>query len=162
MSPLIVDLETTTPGPKPPWDFRQLCAWSAGFIMGDGTLGIYRMGDPAKKGSGWSPRLRASNADLVPLRRLQSIFGGAIWPLSIRPRQTTQHYEWCVQGYASRVVVRKIYHYLGGRHRWLAALFLLFPYYARGTKGVAGYTDDEHELRREVIVWMRQAIKVHL
>ena len=170
---LIVDLETTTPGPKPDIWYPPItaelimrnsdteAAWAAGFLVADGTMGIYGTGRPTKRGPGWTVRLRAANADLAPLLQLQGIFGGAIWPLTTRPHQTTQHFEWCVQGSVARGALSRVFPFLTGRHRWLAALLTLFPHHARGSGG-HGYTEEEHKHRKEIVAWSRQAIKTHL
>jgi hypothetical protein len=67
-------------------------AWAAGFIDGEGSIGVYR------KGKWWSLSLSASNTDIRPLQKLQKLFKGTFHKKKEPRDNRKQKFEWIVQG----------------------------------------------------------------
>lgn len=71
-------------------------AWAAGFIDGEGTIGLYTKG----KNTSPVPTLRVSNTDPRPLEKLQRLFGG--WVKASPPKLGNRRpqFFWVLQGSA--------------------------------------------------------------
>ena len=59
-------------------------AWAAGFIDGEGSVGLYRRRETHRHEE-FYVRLSAVNTVIAPLEKLQLMFGGTIHPNSTRP-----------------------------------------------------------------------------
>jgi hypothetical protein len=66
-------------------------AWAAGFIDGEGHLGLYRTGGATSP----YPTLRADQAKRKPLDQLQELFGGRVYPYKGDP---IRYHRWILAG----------------------------------------------------------------
>jgi len=89
-------------------------AWAAGFIEGEGTIGIYKRWGSSKEGPTLRPLIRTTNCDRKTLEVLKRLFGGCI---GIANRVEID--KW---GAAHRKV--RYYHYIDYRNALWAALAL--------------------------------------
>ena len=70
-------------------------AWAAGFIDGEGCLGLYATG----RARNFVPVVRAAGVDPAPLHRLCELFGGKVNPMPTpKSSKWRQAYEWSLHG----------------------------------------------------------------
>jgi hypothetical protein len=92
-------------------------AWAAGFIDGEGTIGVYRHRDHKKGSWYFEPLVQASNTDRVPLLKLKRLFGGNVVIVTHNHIDPLSHYS-IKDCFHWKVVYRRAF--------WVAKLIL--PY----------------------------------
>lgn len=90
-------------------------AWAAGFLEGEGNFGV----NNRKLGSSASQVVRATQKNLEPLYKIQSILGGVVKPL-----RKDGYGEWRTYGVRARGIMMTLYHFLSARKRSDIALAL--------------------------------------
>jgi len=95
-------------------------AWAAGFLEGEGSIGIYEARDRGKNASWMDPHIEAYNTELPLLQHLQKILGGKIYLKAKAGSNYGSHhrykdyYRWGVHRREALRVAKLILPYLNG------------------------------------------------
>ncbi len=82
-------------------------AWAAGFIDGEGCIGIWKRKDRPS----YRFHIQVENTDFRPLNKLCSMFGGSVWT-SKRVKKFKTLYGWKIEGQKAAQVLNLVFPYL--------------------------------------------------
>lgn len=133
-------------------------AWAAGFIDGEGCIGVYGRTD--NRGS-YALRLSVAQVDPRPLLVLQSMFGGRIRQTKPRGSKSRPASVWELHNWEARDAITAILPYLRGKQEQ-AELALKFQ--ERIHHGLTGrpyrLTDEEREVREDMARQLKEMKRV--
>ena len=106
------------------WPSREVAvAWAAGFIDGEGYIGIY-LPATGRNGERYpQPQIQAYNNDVEPLEDLKELFGGGVWLKApagsegIRGMRHTDYYRWGINAHSAGKAAKELYPYLHGKRK---------------------------------------------
>jgi hypothetical protein len=85
-------------------------AWAAGFLDGEGAIGIEKTGEPARDGrTSFTGRVIATQGIRAPLDKLKHMFGGTIYTVR---NQYGEYWAWRVRGDGTLLCLKSILPYL--------------------------------------------------
>ena len=133
---------------------NDLYSWCAGFICADGHIGFMRWA----KNDIIYPRIMAYNTELAHIKKIQEVVGGTISNVKAVDSTRRPGFRLDIGGARAVAFALNMFPYLTGRHKWLAALLILFPLNKRGKR----YTEEDKLQRKEILLWSRQANQIRL
>lgn len=91
-------------------------AWLAGFLDGEGCIGIYR--HKTNTSRGYQLRVSVVNTDLASLLKFKIAFGGPIWKADRKGSLGKKVcWEWQVTGKAAELALQQLFPYLRTKGR---------------------------------------------
>jgi LAGLIDADG endonuclease len=144
-----------------------LCAYTAGFIDGEGCLAITCRRKPEGRATYYEALMVVAQSDLVPLQELQAAFGGSIHVFRSVVQQPVMAkrtvYHWHLSGKRLRVCLLAVFPYLRVKAA-KAELMLEFLQVVEETKVRDcrnGIPEEAEALRRSYYERMKQ-MRVHI
>lgn len=99
-------------------------AWAAGFIDGDGYIGIDKSHQRQMIIAAYTATIAAQNTNIEPIARLTDLFGGAIRTIPLHGFNKKPVYEWRAKGNIQNILKRLLPYLVAKREQ--AALVIRF------------------------------------